>query len=148
MGMKWATRLGEAWRRHWPGVRSRLRFAYLRAALVWARASPRLLIFWARLKAAARPITHPLASWLEPKWAWCRNRHNAFWATVRETLAVQPHIIAVTANAMQGDAERFLAAGMDTYLSKPLALESLAEALRTLPSPPQPSPTDPAPPAS
>jgi PAS domain S-box-containing protein len=34
-------------------------------------------------------------------------------------------IVAVTANAMTGDREKYLAAGMDNYVSKPLSLQSL-----------------------
>ncbi|MER8899848.1 GAF domain-containing protein [Mesorhizobium sp. M0676] len=47
--------------------------------------------------------------------------------------SLQPFIVALTANAMAGDRERYLEAGMDDYLSKPLRVEELVASLKRAP---------------
>jgi CheY-like chemotaxis protein len=42
----------------------------------------------------------------------------------------RPRVIAMTANAMKEDREICLAAGMDDFVSKPIRVEELVEALR------------------
>jgi CheY-like chemotaxis protein len=50
-------------------------------------------------------------------------------------LKKRPYITAVTANALQGDRDRCLRAGMDDYISKPIRIPELIEALQRCPSP-------------
>ncbi|MDP2874583.1 MAG: ATP-binding protein, partial [Holophaga sp.] len=62
--------------------------------------------------------------------------------TIREHEAGKRHvaIIAMTANAMQGDRERCLESGMDDYLPKPVTIDNLKNALRQwLPVTPAPN---------
>jgi signal transduction histidine kinase/CheY-like chemotaxis protein len=50
----------------------------------------------------------------------------------RETNGQKIPIIALTANAMSGDRDRCLSAGMDGFISKPIDLNELVEAMSTL----------------
>ena len=56
---------------------------------------------------------------------------DGFEATkiIRETYAVQPLIIAMTANAMEEDRLACLEVGMDDYISKPVNLNELMQLL-------------------
>ncbi|MGV8989386.1 MAG: GAF domain-containing protein [Cypionkella sp.] len=45
----------------------------------------------------------------------------------------RPKIVAMTANAMQGDREMCFAAGMDDYIAKPIRVDQLTEALLNVP---------------
>jgi signal transduction histidine kinase/DNA-binding response OmpR family regulator len=48
---------------------------------------------------------------------------------IRTCLEIQPIIIALTANAMQGDRDECMQAGMDDYMSKPIELKELLSKL-------------------
>ncbi|MCA9978844.1 MAG: response regulator, partial [Anaerolineales bacterium] len=41
----------------------------------------------------------------------------------------RPWIIAMTAHALEGDRERYLSAGMDDYISKPVRIEDMVESI-------------------
>jgi len=66
--------------------------------------------------------------------------------------AVRPRIVAMTANAMQGDRELCVAAGMDDYVAKPIRVEELVAALERSPAhrdaAPAAGPAEPAAPAA
>ncbi len=51
----------------------------------------------------------------------------------RYEAARRPWIVAVTASAMKGDRERFLAAGLDDYVAKPLRMDELTKIFARVP---------------
>jgi CheY-like chemotaxis protein len=52
--------------------------------------------------------------------------------TAKWSADARPRIVAMTANAMQGDREMCLAAGMDDYLTKPIRVDQLVETLNNV----------------
>lgn len=46
--------------------------------------------------------------------------------------ASQPYIIALTANAQKGDREKFMAAGMNDYVTKPIVIKQLLDSLKNV----------------
>jgi GAF domain-containing protein/DNA-binding response OmpR family regulator len=54
--------------------------------------------------------------------------------TTKWSPAERPRIVAMTANAMQGDRELCIAAGMDDYITKPIRVDQLIEALNHVPA--------------
>ncbi len=55
-------------------------------------------------------------------------RIRSIWPSIR-----QPHIIAMTAHAMEGDKERCLESGMNDYISKPIQVKDMIAALLRVP---------------
>src|SRR5712692_5744525 len=56
-----------------------------------------------------------------------------------KTAGTHSPIMAMTAHAMKGDRERCLAAGMDGYISKPIRIRELEQAIAQLVGPPNPA---------
>jgi CheY-like chemotaxis protein/HPt (histidine-containing phosphotransfer) domain-containing protein len=63
-------------------------------------------------------------------------------SAMRSLSVAQPRIIAVTASVLAADRAAFLAAGADDFLTKPVRLSTLADALAAAVAAPEPTPAD------
>ena len=81
-----------------------------------ARAALRGGVRWIQVRAKGRA---------EEEWVALARAIVARWPDRHQ----RPRLVAITANAMMGDREACLAAGMDDYISKPMKLEELGALL-------------------
>ena len=85
----------------------------------------------------------PLTAWPASVSIWCSwTCRCRSWTALTATRAIREHtgglfdpdipVLGLSAYAIKGDRERFMAAGMDDYLAKPIRFEDFFRAIRRL----------------